>query len=279
MVKVVTDTASGIAPESEIARELGITVIPMHIIFGTESYLDGIDISADEIYHRLRNKEIPTTSSPSPGEVAAIFDKLAEETDDILAVILSSGYSVAYEAVLGGKEMMKKKCRVETIDSLHACGAEAILAINAANEAKEGKSLDNVSEMVRSSIPKTHMRMTFDTLEYVRRSGRIGRVPALIGSMLKINPILMTDNDGRASPCARVRSRAKAIDWLYDFVKGFKDIKDLVVEYADISDDAERLIQMIDPIFPRERMYTLRVSPMVGSYVGPSIIGVTVVER
>jgi DegV family protein with EDD domain len=120
--------------------------------------------------------------------------------------------------------------------------------------------------------------MTFDTLEYLRRSGRIGRVPALIGSMLKINPILYTDKDGKASSCARVRGRTKAIDWLYNFVKGFKHIKDMVIEYADISDDAEKLIQMVDPIFPREKMYTLRVSPLVGSYVGPSIIGVTVVE-
>jgi DegV family protein with EDD domain len=222
MVKVVTDTASGIAPESEIAKELGITVIPMHIIFGTESYRDGLDISADEIYHRLRNKEIPTTSAPSPGEVAAIFDRLAEETDDILAVILSSGYSVTYEAVLEGKEMMKKKCRVEVIDSLQGCGGEAILAINAAKEAKEEKSLDNVSEIVHSSIPKTHMRMTFDTLEYLRRSGRIGRVPALIGSMLKINPILMTDDDGRASPCPEYGAGQKQSIGCMTLWKGLK---------------------------------------------------------
>ena len=278
MIKVVTDSTSDITAESEIAKELGITVVPQHVNFETESYRDGVDISSDEFYYCLeRSKKLPTTSAPSPGEIAATFDKLAEETDEILAIMLSSKFGAIYEVALNGKEQMKRRCRVEIIDSLTAIGGMAILAINAAKEAKEGKSLDEISEMVRSSIPKLTVRMSFDTLEYLKRGGRVGRAVALVGSILNVNPILGID-DGTAAPVAKERNRARALDWLYRFVAESKNIKDLAVECAATPDEAEMLIQRIDPIFPKDRIYTLKVSPVVGTHVGPHVIAVSALE-
>jgi DegV family protein with EDD domain len=278
-VKIVTDSTSDILPESKLAKDLGVTVIPLYIYFGTESYRDGVDMFADEFYQRLEgSKSLPTTSAPSPGEIAGIFDKLALETDEILAIMLSSKYSAIYEVALNATEQMKRKCKVEIIDSLTAIGGMAILAINAAKEAREGKSLAEISKMVHSYIPRTNVRMSFDTLEYLRRGGRIGRASALIGSILKVNPILGIDRDGATIPYGRERSRDRAMDWLYGFITSFKNIKDLAIEHATTPDEAEMLIQRIDPIFPRDRIYTFRVGSVVGTHVGPHVIAASVLE-
>jgi DegV family protein with EDD domain len=279
MVKIVTDSTSDIPPESEIARKLEITVVPQYVHFGTESYRDSVDISTDEFYHRLeRSEKLPTTSAPSSGEVATIFDKLAEKTDEILAITLSSKLGAIYEVALRAKELMKRKCRVEIIDSLTAIGGLAILAINAAKESKKGRSLDEIYKIVCSSIPKINVRASFDTLEYLRRGGRIGRASSLIGSMLKVNPILGADKDGAVSPYGRVRGRAKAIDWLYRFAAKSKNVKDLVIEYATTPDEAEMLIQRVDSIFSRDRIYTFKVSPVVGTHTGPHVIAASMLE-
>jgi DegV family protein with EDD domain len=277
MVKILTDTVSDIPPE--VARELGITIVPLYIHFGTESYRDSIDITTEEFYQRLTSsRTLPTTSAPSPSEFAQVFDKLAEETDEILAITLSSKYSITYEVALRGREQMKKSCKVVVIDSLSAIMGQGLLTIAAAKEAQAGANLDQVAEMVNSAIPKTHVRMSFDTLEYLRRGGRIHRAQALLGTILKVNPIAGI-KDGETYPFGRERSRAKAIDWLYNFATGFNNIRELAVEHAATPDEAEMLVQRLDSIFPRERIYISKVSPVVGTHVGPHVLAVTVFER
>jgi DegV family protein with EDD domain len=131
--------------------------------------------------------------------------------------------------------------------------------------------------MVRGIIPKAHVRMCFDTLEYLRKGGRIGRAQALMGSILKVHPILET-KDGEAHPVGRTRSRAKAIEQLYDFVKSFDKIRGLAVEYATTPDEAEALVQRLDPIFPGNHIHVSTVSPVVGTHVGPHVLAVSVLE-
>jgi DegV family protein with EDD domain len=130
---------------------------------------------------------------------------------------------------------------------------------------------------VRKAIPKTHVYMCFDTLEYLRRGGRIGRGRALFGSMLKVNPILRIE-DGAAYPVGRAHSRAKAIEKLYEFAKSFTNIRELAVEHATTPDEAEALAQRLNPIFPKERTYISTIDPVVGAHVGPHVIGIAVLE-
>jgi DegV family protein with EDD domain len=119
--------------------------------------------------------------------------------------------------------------------------------------------------------------MCFDTLEYLRRGGRIGRAQALLGSMLKVNPILGT-KDGEVYPFGRARSRAKAIDQLYNFAKSFPKVRGLAVEHATTPEEVEALAQRLNLIFPRERLYICRVAPVIGTHVGPHVIGIAVLE-
>lgn len=276
MVKIVTDSASDIPPN--VAKELGITIVPLYVRFGAEVYRDGVELSTEEFYRKLTSsRTLPTTTVPSPGEIAEVYDRVAEETDEILAIHVASKFSACYDVALKAKEMMKRKCRMEVIDSRSGVMGEGLIVIAGAKKAQAGANLEQVADTVREAIPKAHVRVCFDTLEYLRRGGRIGRAQALLGSMLKVNPILGI-KDGEAYPFGRERSRAKAIDWLYNFAKSFSNIRELAVEHANTPDEVEALVQRLDAVFPKEHIYISTVSPVVGTHVGPHVISVAILE-
>ncbi|MFC1993445.1 DegV family protein [Chloroflexota bacterium] len=273
-VKIVTDSLGDVP--SEVAKELGITIIPINVLFGTEVYLDGIDLTTEQFYEKLTHSEVfPTTAVPPIGNFIETYDKVAEETDEILVITFTSKLSATYEAALQAVKQMKKKCRVEVIDSQQAAMAEGLVVIATAEAAKAGTSLDEVASMTRRNISRVEIRMAFDTLEYLKKGGRIGRAQALLGSILKINPIL-TVKDGELYPVARERSRAKATDHLYEFAKSFSHIEKLAVEDATTPDEAAMLAERLGSKFPKEQIYRSKVTPALGAHVGPHVLGVAV---
>ena len=277
-VKIVTDSTSDLTPK--IASELGITIVPLNVHFsteiGTETYRDGVDLTAEDFYRRLKqSKTLPTTSAPAPGTFAEVYDKLARETDEILTITISSKLSATYKAALAGKELGKSKARLEVIDSLSAMVGLGLIVVAAAKVAKTGASLDEVINVVRSSMSRVDFRLAFDTLEYLRKGGRIGTAQAFLGSALKVNPIL-TIRDGLTEGVTRVRSRAKAIDYLAGFVMRFPHVEEMAIEHATTPDEAEILAERLYPKFPRERIYRMRVGPVIGTHVGPHVLGVGV---
>jgi DegV family protein with EDD domain len=276
MVKIVTDSTADIPPQ--IGQDLGINIVPLQVRFGTEVYRDGVDLTTRDFYRKLiSSNKLPTTASPSSVEVAQLFDKLTEETDEIVSIHLSSKFSVLYEVALRAKEQMKKQCRVEVIDSQSGIMGLGLIVIAAAREAENGASFEQVVEIVRQAIPKSHVRMCFDTLEYLRKGGRIGRARALLGSILKVNPILGI-KDGEAYPFGRERSWSKAVDNLYNFANSFDNVRGLAVEYATTPNEAEALAQRLSPISPNHNVYMSMVSPVVGTHVGPHVLAVSVLE-
>jgi len=269
-VKIVTDSVADLPLEA--VKELGITIVPLHVRFGEEVYRDGIDLTVDEFYSKLAHSKIlPVTSVPSPGDFAEAYDKLAEEADEILAIIVSSRLSGTYDVALQSIGLMKRKCRVEVIDSQLAVMAQGFLVIKAAKAAQVGTGLDELVDLVRSNIPRIDFLAAFDTLEYLRRGGRIGRAQALLGSILKINPII-TLRDGVVEPAGRTRSRAKAIDYLYNFAMSYSHIDEMAVEDAACSEDAETLVERLSSKFPRERIYRSRTTPVIGTHTGPGLL-------
>lgn len=273
-VKVVTDSVSDISPV--IADELGITVVPLNVVFGSTIYRDGVDITTDEFYQKLEQSQVlPTTSTPPLQAFIELYDKLAEETDEILVITISRKLSATGEAAFKAVESMDKKCRVEIVDSQLAIMAEGLLAITAAKAARSGASLDQIMELVRSTIPRIETRIAFDTLEYLKRGGRIGKAKALMGSMLKINPILGI-KDGEVFPFGKERSRQKALDYLYSFVTDYSKIDELAVEEATTPDEVDALVERLGVKFPAERIYRSKFSPVIGTNVGPHVIGVAV---
>lgn len=273
-VKIITDSVADIP--AEVVAELGITVVPVLVRFGEETYRDGIDMTTDQFFEKLVNSKVmPTTSVPSLDIFARTYAKLAEETDEILALMLSSKLSGIYNAALQSADLMESECRIEIIDSGCAVMAQGFVVIKAARAALAGASLDEILEIVRRDLPRVEIRAAFDTLEYLQRGGRIGKAAALVGSMLKINPVIAL-KDGVVEPAGRARSRAKAIDLLYDFAAGYSHIEELAVEGGDCPQDVDRLIERLGAIFPKERIFRSRTTPVIGAHTGPGLLLVAV---
>lgn len=269
-VQIVTDSVADLPPE--VARDLDIAVVPLTVNFGSEAYRDGVDLSADQFYKKLEDSEFfPTTSAPPPLAFAQTYDKLAENAEGIVVITITSKLSGTYEAALQGKKLMNKHCPVEVIDSQMATMGEGFIAMRAAQAAQSGASLDAVKEAVQRNIPRSAILAAFDTLEYLKRGGRIGAAKAYLGSMLKVNP-LITLQDGIVKPAGRTRSRSKAIDSLCAFVEDYSFIEELAVEYTVCREDAEALIDRLDAIFPKKRIYRSRMTPVIGAHTGPGLL-------
>ncbi|MFC2017846.1 DegV family protein [Chloroflexota bacterium] len=276
-LRIVTDSTSDIPPK--VAQELGITVIPLYVHFGAEVYRDGIDLCATEFYQKLvTSKSLPTTSTISPGEFAELYDTLSEQTNEILVITLSSKLSATYDAAIQGQELRKSKgCRVEVIDSRLVLMALGLIVIAAAQEAQAGASLEQVVDIVKKALLRVHVRMAFDTLDYVRKGGRIGRAQAFLGTLLSIKPIL-TVVEGETTPVARERTRDRAIEHLRRFAGSFSNIKEMAVEYTTTPEEATALVRQLDSVFPEERIYISNVGSVMGTHLGPGALGIALLE-
>ena len=273
-VKIVTDSVSDLP--SQVAQELGITIIPLNVRFGEQVYRDGIDLTAEQFYDKLKSsKTLPVTSVPSPGTFAEAYDNLAQETDEILAITVTSKLSGTYEVALQSIGLMKRKCRLEVVYSQWAIMAQGFIVIAAARAAKAGASLDEAVDLTKNNITRVDMRAAFDTLEYLKRGGRIGAAQAFLGSMLKINPIIKLRN-GVVEPAGRTRSRAKAIEYLYDFAMSYSHIEEMAVEDAACPDEAEMLVERLSSKFPKESIYRSKTTPVIGTHTGPGLLIVSV---
>lgn len=277
-VRIITDSTSDIPPH--VAKELGIFVVPLYVHFGNEVFRDRIDLTTEQFYDKLTsNKCVPTTSTISPSEFAGLCDQLAGESNDILAVVLSSKLSATYDVSLQGRELIKAKgCRVEVVDSQLLCMALGLVVIAAAREAQKGASLDEVMERAIEVRSRVHVRMAFDTLEYVRRGGRIGAAQALLGNLLNFKPIL-TLKDGLATPIGRERTRPKAVEHLRRFASSFNRVADMAVEYTTTPDDARALIDSLETPFPKERIHLSTIGSVMGTHLGPGALGIAVMEE
>jgi DegV family protein with EDD domain len=273
-VAIVTDSVADLP--SDLAQEFGISVVPLVVRFGTEVYRDGFDITADEFYKKLETSKIlPVTSVSPPAAFANTYDQLAEKTDEIVVISLTSKLSGSYQVALQAVGLMKKPCHVEVLDSQQAVMAQGFIAITAAKAAQSGAGLNTVLEIARQTIHRVDMLAAFDSLEYLQRGGRIGRAQAFLGSLLKINPVIGI-REGEVYPFAKARSRTKAIDHLCDFAASFREVEGLAVEYAGNLDEANSLIQRLRAIYPQVPIYLSRASPVIGAHTGPSLILVSV---
>ncbi len=273
-VKIVTDSVADLP--SRLVEELGITVIPLIIRFGEEVYRDSVDLTTEQFYDKLQSSKVfPFTSVPPPAAFAQVYNKLAEETDEILVVAVSARLSATHDVALQSIGLIKRKCRVEVVDSLSATMTEGFIVMEAAKAAKAGAGLDEVIEVARKTIPRVDFLAAFDTLEYLRRGGRIGKAQAFLGSMLKINP-LVTLRDGVVEPAGRTRSRAKAIDRVYDFAASYSHIEEMAVEDTACPGEADALAERLGAIFPKERIYRSKMTPAIGTHTGPGLLLVAI---
>jgi DegV family protein with EDD domain len=275
-VKIVTDSTSDIPVK--VAHELGITVVPLTVFFGHESFLDRVDITTSEFYRRLTQENIyPTTTQPAPGVFAEVYKKLLEETDEILTIVISSRLSGTYRSALNAVSMLENQSRIEVIDSLLTSLSLGLIVILAAQMAKKGATLNEISATVKAKLPHTNTIMAFDTLKYLAKGGRVGKAQGLLGSLLAVKPVL-TLKEGEVSPLTRLRSMAAASDYLYNHIEGMKHVEYLGVGHATTPHKADVLVARLGAIFPKDNIYRSVVSPVLGTYMGPNVLAVSYIE-
>ena len=273
-IKIVTDSTADLPPG--LAEKLGITVVPVYLRFGDEVFRDRVDISEDEFYQRLIKDPIhPSTTQPSPQDFVDVYKGLAKNADGIISIHVSDKLSGTCNSALLGKEAVEKECPVEVIDSQVVTMGLGQLAIAANEIAKSGKSLREVAEAVKQMIPSIHILALLDTLKYLALGGRIGKLQALLGSMLNVKPML-TLKDGVLTPTGRVRSRPKGIDILFEYVKNAADIQDLAVVYNTTPEEAQALIKRLGAVYPEEKIRRSQMGPALGVHTGPGLLLVSV---
>lgn len=278
MVKVVTDSASDIPPE--MAKNLPITIVPLYIQLGNKTYRDGVDINPDKVYEELaRGKEIPKTSASSPGDFIKVYDDLANETDQIISIHLSSGYSGTYNVATLAKDYVGDKCRVEVIDSNSASMGLGLVVIAAAKAAREGKNLDQIVDMVHHIIPRIHIfGKTEDFLSILK--GRRLRLTGPLILLGKLSMALGIELLGEVYDGGKIRSpswvfgRKRALNKLKRRTEGFIGIKEIAIIYSTMPDEAEILAEQLQSLVPRDHIYITRFGCVTSTYVGPGTLAV-----
>jgi DegV family protein with EDD domain len=270
MVKIICDSTGDI-PE-EIRKKYDITTVPLNVLFGTDSYQDGVNLMPAQFYKMLvEGKVHPTTSQPAPGLFVEAYQKLAKETDEIMVLTISAGISGTYESAMQAKQLVDSKLRIEVIDSKWTCAGLLLPTLQAARAAEKGMKLAEITKLVKDILPKIRVYMVFDTLEYLRKGGRIGLAKAWLGGMLKLNPVL-TLKDGVIHPVTQARGRAKAVDILVDLMKKTGSPDEVVVEDATTPEELEALVKRISSVIPKAKIIRTTVGPAIGVHAGPRIM-------
>lgn len=275
-VKIVTDTLSDIT--GDLAGELGVTVVPLYVRFGEEIYRDRVEITTEDFYNRLVNvSTLPSTTQPTPNDFIQVYNKLAEETDEILVIVVSSKLSGTYQSATQAKDMMKGKCKIEVIDSLSVAMGMGLIVMSVVKAVQAGAGLTEAAELARGAVARSHLVAYFDTLKYLAKGGRIGKAENMLGSMLSVKPIL-TVKDGEMAPLTRVRSLNAGLDYLYGIVEGTSGIEGMAVEHATTPADADKLVERLGALYPKEKINRAIISPVIGTYAGPKALALSILE-
>jgi len=269
-VKIVTDSSADLPPQ--LAQQLGITVVPLYVRFGSEVYRERVDITDEEFYQRLLHGPThPVTIQPSPQDFVNAYQELSPEADGIVSIHISSKLSGTCNSALQGKEMIDKGCPIEVFDSQLVSVGLGLISMAAATVAKTGADLQRVVEEVKQTIPNSYLLCLIDTLKYLLLGGRIGKAKALVGSLLNVKPLL-TLKEGETVPVSQARSRSKGIERLFDFVKNATDIQDLAVAYSTTLDEAQTLAERMGSIFTKQPIKVVRLGTTLGVHLGPGAL-------
>lgn len=269
-VKIVTDSSADLP--DQLAKDLGISVVPIYVRFGEEVYHDRVTITEDEFYQRLEHDPVhPSTVQPGPQDFLEVYRKLSPKADGIVSIHISAKLSGTCNSALMAKDMMETECPIEVIDTQSVSMGLGLVVIAAATMAGAGEGMDKIVEEIKQTIPQIHLLAMFDTLKYLLLGGRIGKAKALLGSILSVKPMISL-KDGEVVPAGQARSRAKGMDKLFDFVKDTANIQDLAVVYNTIPDEAQALAERIGSVFDRKKIRMARIGPALGAHMGPGML-------
>ena len=277
-MKIVTDCAADMSVEE--LEELGIIQAPLFIQF-PEGEVNSADISADDFYNRLEamRPAIPTTAQPSSGIFAELYRRVAQVEKDILSIHISSGLSGTINSARDGGDQVKSEANVSYWDTLTLSGGERFQVMAGALTAKAGWALHSIQERLEKIREKTDVIYNLDTLEYLARGGRIGRVKAIAGALLNLKPVIRVDADGKYSTVTTGRTLSKSINAIagHLFQKYAHTPVWVTVLHGRFAEKAEVLANELKAKLNIQKLEVIRISPVLGVHTGPGIVGVAVV--
>jgi len=280
-IAIVTDSTADLP--SDLAADLGITVVPFGLRFGHELLRDGVDLTTDDLLDRIEaSGRTPATSSPSPRTFADLFAQLAGDHDSILAVLMSSHLSsvvkAARIAATQARETAGRRVPIEIVDSLNVSLGLGLQVMRAAALARAGLPLAAIAEQVRAEVPANHLIFFLEELDLQRQRGRVGKGLEVVGTVLQLKPILRLD-EGQVIPHERVRTRARALDMLVEFAGSLPAIDEIGIIYDTTPEDVDALRQRLGAVAPDARLETVQFGPALAAHLGPGVVGLAIRER
>ncbi len=275
-VKIFTDSTADLSKEQ--IEKYGIKVIPLIVTFGSESYADDVDLSAEEFYQKLTSSnELPKTTQPSPEMFRQAYEEVASSKDVIISAHISGKLSGTLNSAEIASNMVEP--RVILIDTKTASQGVGRSVLVAAEAAKRGMEVDKILAVVNKSIARTFSVFAVDTLEYLQRNGRIGKAASLLGSLLQIRPILYADPEGMVAPYDKVRGRSQVIPSLVNAALKNVDPKqpvNLSVVHSRAEENAQNLLNELEKHYQVEDLHVGMVGPAIGAHIGPGAIGLMI---
>lgn len=271
-VRIVTDSACDLTRDE--ATENDIAIVPLTIRFGHEEFIDVVNLSVEEFYRRMaQSTDLPETAAPSPGAFEEVFRRLGSEgATAIVCVNLSGELSATIEAARNAARSLDGDLDVRVIDSRSLTAGLGTIVLEAARAAREGASVDEVVALVESLKPRTRIFATLDTLDNLKKGGRIGGAAHLMGSLLSIKPIIDVST-GKVEEAAKVKTRKKSLLWLRDKLFEEAEVEHLAVMDGD-APDVDEFLDLISSRYPRDQIRTGRIGAVIGSHGGPRIVGI-----
>ena len=277
-VRVLVDSTADIPPER--AQELGITVVPLTVEFGNESFRDGIDLDGPGFYRRLQSsQQVPTTSTPPPGLFEEYYRKLASDgATGVLALHIGSGLSGTYSVSTTAAQAVTADTHmpIEVIDSRTVSAGFGLPAEILAREAREGASLEQLKAHAESILSRVHLVAVLDTLEYLRRGGRIGRAREFLGTLLNVKPLLEV-RDSAVVPLEQVRTRGKAQERIGQVMAKLGPLEAVAVVASD--DAVAGQLKAVAQTFWQGPSELSSLGPVVGTHAGPGAGGIIAITK
>ncbi len=275
-IKIVSDSTADLSKEQ--IEKYGIKVIPLIVTFGSESFADGVDLSAEEFYQKLTSSNVlPKTTQPSPEIFRQAYEEVASADD----VVISAHISGKLSGTLNSAEIASKMVdsRVVLVDTRTASQGVGRSVLVAAEAARRNMEVDDIIAVVNKSISQTFSVFAVDTLEYLQRNGRIGKAASLLGSLLQIRPILYADPEGMVAPYDKVRGRSQIIPSLIN--AALKNVStenpvNLSVVHTGAKDNAQKLLEEVKKHYEIEDLHVGMVGPAIGAHIGPGAVGLMI---
>jgi DegV family protein with EDD domain len=275
-VAIVTDSTVDLTPE--MVEETGVTIVPLRVIFGNEAHREGVDITTEEFYERLvKSRPLPTTSAPSVGDFQEVYERLLKEVDSIISIHIGAKISGTVQAAQTARQSLAKPERVEIVDSQMISLAMGFAIMEAAEAIRAGAKLAEVKAAAESALQRVQVRFMLDTLEYLRRGGRVGHARAYLGTLLSIKPIL-SFREGELYPEERVRTRPRGLERMIQWAVRQQKVKRAAVGHSTTLDEAESIRERVAMAFPNVKVHLIRFGPVLGTHAGPGIVGVGVMQ-